>query len=110
MGNDGRKMSKRWGNVVSPDDIVKECGADSLRLYEMFMGPFDQPIPWSSKNIIGVKRFLERVFNLKSKISNLKSESNSRLDTLLHKTIKKVTEDIENFHFQYSHQLFDDFT
>ena len=99
MGNDGRKMSKRWGNVVSPDDIVKECGADSLRLYEMFMVLFDQPIPWSSKNIIGVKRFLERVFNLKSKISNLKSESNSRLDTLLHKTIKKVTEDIENFHF-----------
>ena len=112
MGNDNRKMSKRWGNIVNPDDIVKEYGADSLRLYEMFMGPFDQPIPWSSKNIIGVKRFLERVFNLKSKISrpqrlsaamagaaNLKSKSNSKLESLIHRTIKKVTDDIENFHF-----------
>ena len=113
MGNDGRKMSKRWGNVVSPDDIVKEYGADSLRLYEMFMGPFDQPIPWSTKNIIGVKRFLERVWKLGDRImlsSRTDKEGNSSgkhnpvslsvsLDFLLHKTIKKVTEDIENFHF-----------
>ena len=106
MGNDGRKMSKRWGNIINPDDIVKESGADSLRLYEMFMGPFDQPIPWSSKNIIGVKRFLERVFNLKSKISRpqrqsaaMAGEKTQKLESLIHKTIKKVTEDIENFHF-----------
>ena len=103
LGNDGRKMSKRWGNIVNPDDVVKEYGADSLRLYEMFMGPFDQMIPWDTRNIIGVKRFLERVFNLKSKISNLKSESkikiSEKLEILIHKTIKKVSEDIENFHF-----------
>ena len=96
---DGRKMSKRWKNVINPDDIVKNYGADTLRLYEMFMGPFDQAIPWSSQSIIGVRRFLERVFNLKSKIVNLKSKSDLRLEILLNKTIKKVTEDIENFHF-----------
>ena len=108
MGNDGRKMSKRWGNVVNPDDVVKEYGADSLRLYEMFMGPFDQPIPWDTRNIIGVKRFLERVWKLQSKVCQhqacqgetlTSSMSRSRLDMLIHQTIKKVTEDIENFHF-----------
>src|SRR3989339_393482 len=108
MGNDGRKMSKRWGNIVNPDDVVKEYGADSLRLYEMFMGPFDQPIPWDTRNIIGVKRFLERVWKLQSKVCQhqacqglalTSSMSRSRLDMLIHQTIKKVTEDIENFHF-----------
>ena len=106
-------MSKRWGNVVSPDDIVKEYGADSLRLYEMFMGPFDQPIPWSTKNIIGVKRFWREFGNLETGLCfppRTDKEGNSSgkhnpvslsvsLDFLLHKTIKKVTEDIENFHF-----------
>src|SRR3989339_687342 len=108
MGNDGRKMSKRWGNIVNPDDVVKEYGADSLRLYEMFMGPFDQPIPWDTRNITGVKRFLERVWKLQSKVCQhqacqgetlTSSMSRSRLDMLIHQTIKKVTEDIENFHF-----------
>ena len=70
MGSDNRKMSKRWGNIVNPDDVVKEYGADSLRLYEMFMGPFDQMIPWDTRNIIGVKRFLERVYSLSLKIKN----------------------------------------
>ena len=110
LGSDGRKMSKRWGNIVNPDDVVKEYGADSLRLYEMFMGPFDQMIPWDTRNIIGVKRFLERVWKLREKI-NPKSEirnpkqiknnkiQNSKLESLIHQTIKKVTEDIENFHF-----------
>jgi len=103
LGNDGRKMSKRWGNVVNPDDVVKEYGADSLRLYEMFMGPFDQMIPWDTRNIVGVKRFLERVWKLQSKViksvKSIKSQENSKLESLLHKTIKKITEDIENFHF-----------
>ncbi len=112
MGNDGRKMSKRWGNIVNPDDVVAQFGADTLRVYEMFMGPFDQPIAWSTDNMIGSRRFLEKVFNLKNKISrpqrlsatiasvaNLKSESNAKLERLLHQTIKKVTEDIENFRF-----------
>ena len=112
LGNDGRKMSKRWGNIVNPDDVVKEYGADSLRLYEMFIGPFDQPIPWDTRNIVGVKRFLERVWKLQSKVCQhqacqeacqglalTSSMSRSRLDMLIHQTIKKVTEDIENFHF-----------
>ena len=72
MGNDNRKMSKSRGNIVNPDDIVKEYGADSLRLYEMFMCSFDQPIPWSPKNIIGGKGFWRE-----SSISNLKSPARS---------------------------------
>ncbi|MBU6430754.1 MAG: class I tRNA ligase family protein [Patescibacteria group bacterium] len=102
MGNDGRKMSKRWGNVVNPDDVVSQFGADTLRVYEMFMGPFDQPISWSADNMIGSRRFLERVYSLslklKNKKSNLKTE-NPKLERLIHQTIKKVTEDIENFRF-----------
>ena len=96
-GNDGRRMSKRWGNVVNPDDVVNEYGADSFRLYEMFMGPFDQSIPWDTKNIIGVKRFLDRVGKMREKIT--KRKENTELENLIHKTIKKVTDDIENFHF-----------
>ena len=89
-------MSKRWKNVISPDDIVKDYGADTLRLYEMFMGPFDQAAPWNSKNIMGVKRFLERVWKLNSK---LHPPRRTKLEKLLHQTIKKVTEDIEEFKF-----------
>ena len=101
------------GNIVNPDDVVRQFGADTLRVYEMFMGPFDQPISWSTENIIGVKRFLERAWKLGDRImlsSRTDKEGNSSgkhnpislsvsLDTLLHKTIKKVSEDIENFHF-----------
>ncbi len=99
-GNDGRRMSKRWGNVVNPDDVVNEYGADSFRLYEMFMGPFDQSIPWDTKNIIGVKRFLDRVWKIQEKV--IKRKENTELESLIHKTIKKVSEDIENFHFNTS--------
>lgn len=113
LGNDSRKMSKRWGNIINPDDIIKKYGADSLRLCEMFMGPFDQPIPWNAKNIIGVRRFLERVWKLRERVmlsSRTDKEGNpsrkhesaflpASLNPLLHKTIKKITEDIENFHF-----------
>lgn len=99
LAESGGKMSKSKGNVINPDDIVTRFGADTLRVYEMFMGPFDQPISWSTDNMLGSRRFLERVFNLKSKISNLKYKADLKLEILLNNTIKKVTEDIENFRF-----------
>lgn len=107
MGEDGRKMSKRWGNVVNPDDVVADFGADTLRVYEMFMGPFEQAIAWSTNSMNGSRRFLDRVWKLQDRISNLGDSEISptlgnripKLESLLHKTIKKVSEDIENFHF-----------
>ncbi len=105
MGPDGRKMSKRFGNVVNPDDMVKTYGADTLRVYEMFMGPFDQTIAWSTDNMIGSRRFIEKFWRLFGKIDftataldDEKATSKATL-TLLHKTIKKVGEDIEDFSF-----------
>lgn len=95
MAEDGRKMSKRWNNVVNPDDIVERLGADSLRVYEMFMGPFDQAIAWSTENIAGARRFLERVWNLFDKSDS----STDSVGSILHKTIKKVGEDVEKFRF-----------
>ena len=97
MGEDGRKMSKRFGNVVNPDEIVKTLGADSLRVYEMFMGPFDQQISWSTSSIVGPRRFIEKIWRLSDKIS---IDSDDRaISVLLNKTIKKVSEDIENMRF-----------
>jgi leucyl-tRNA synthetase len=98
LAEDGRKMSKRWGNVVNPDDIVEEYGADTLRVYEMFMGPFDQSVSWSTSGIIGPRRFLEKVWKLKSKIGSPALIS-QEVETLFHQTVKKVSEDIENFKF-----------
>ncbi len=97
LGEGGIKMSKSLGNVINPDSIVKTYGADTLRLYEMFMGPFDQSVAWSEKSIIGPRRFLERVW----KISHRKfiNTSDIKLKKVLHKTIKKVSEDIENMRF-----------
>jgi len=101
MGEDGRKMSKRFGNVVNPDEIVKNYGADSLRLYEMFMGPFDQSIAWSTSSIVGVRRFIEKVWRIGEKVSSSKLQGsselqkNSPIDKILHKAIKKVTADIQ---------------
>ncbi len=94
LAEDGKKMSKRWKNVINPDEIIKHYGADALRLAEMFMGPFSQEIPWQSKNLIGIKRFIERISNLKPKF-----QKNPKIENLLHQTIKKVTEDIDNFKF-----------
>ncbi|MFA7252500.1 MAG: leucine--tRNA ligase [Candidatus Paceibacterota bacterium] len=96
LGADGRKMSKRWGNVVNPDDVVRDVGADTLRVYESFMGPFDQEIAWSTNNMVGSRRFLEKVWKLQEKITE---KNSSDFETLLHKTIKKVTEDILGFNF-----------
>jgi leucyl-tRNA synthetase len=99
LGSDGRKMSKRWGNVINPDDVVKNVGADTLRVYEMFMGPFNQEIAWSTDNMVGSRRFLDKVWRLQEKVSGIKSQVSSEFDILLHKTIKKVTEDILSFSF-----------
>jgi leucyl-tRNA synthetase len=100
LGPDGRKMSKRYGNVINPDDICKKFGADSLRVYEMFMGPFDQEIAWQEKGVVGAKRFLERVWKLKDRVEKRKlKKENEKILKVLHQTIKKVTEDIENFKF-----------
>lgn len=115
LAEDGRKMSKRWGNVINPDDMVEKYGADSLRIYEMFMGPFNQPVAWSTNGLIGTKRFIQKVFKLfeKLQIQNSKSQinpkflprrqagkvQNNKINQLLHQTIKKVTEDIESFDF-----------
>ena len=102
LAEDGRKMSKRWGNVINPDDMTERFGADALRLYEMFMGPLEAMKPWSTKNIAGTERFLERVWKLGMSLelgasSNSKlSPQSSKLDVLLHQTIKKVGEDIES--------------
>ncbi|MFA6146464.1 MAG: leucine--tRNA ligase [Patescibacteria group bacterium] len=105
LAEDGRKMSKSFSNVINPDEIIKKYGADTLRLYEMFMGPFDQPIAWNTQTIEGVARFLARVRNLvisnsQFLISNPPAGGpNPDLERLRHQTIKKVSEDIENFKF-----------
>ena len=92
LAEDSRKMSKRWGNVINPDDITAQFGADALRMYEMFMGPLEAMKPWATRNIAGTERFLERVWKLVPSDSPLATS----IDTLLHKTIKKVGEDIES--------------
>ena len=105
-------MSKSKGDVVNPDDLVKEFGADALRLYEMFMGPFEQAIAWDTKGILGAERFLKKVWNIGTMTvdadAKVKKEISGKLEgkvvdkellTLLHKTIKKVSEDIEKMAF-----------
>ncbi len=96
LADDGTKFSKSKGNGVSPDDLVKIYGADTLRLYEMFMGPFDQSVSWNTDNMVGPRRFLERVWKISLQ---LKKNSSEDVVKLLHKTIKKVSEDIEEMHF-----------
>ena len=98
LGENGEKMSKSRGNVVNPDEIVAEYGADTLRLYEMFIGDFEKAAPWSSNSIRGCRRFLERVWSLQD---NLVSGEGIRpaLETALHKTIRKVGEDVEHLKF-----------
>jgi leucyl-tRNA synthetase len=98
LASDGRKMSKRWGNVINPDEIVSTYGADTLRLYEMFMGPFDATLPWNTDSIIGSRRFIERVWRMAEKVTKTKIQSPS-YEMALNVAIKKVTEDIENFGF-----------
>jgi len=98
LAEDGRKMSKSLENVINPDENIEKFGADTLQLYEMFMGPLEDSKSWNTKSIIGLKRFLEKVWKLKSMIND-QGSTNNKLEILLHKTIKKVTEDIENLRF-----------
>lgn len=98
LGENGEKMSKSRGNVVNPDDIVNEYGADTMRLYEMFIGDFEKSAPWSQTSIKGCKRFLERIWNLQEIVVEGDSFS-KELEVPFHKTIKKVSEDIENLKF-----------
>ncbi|MDE6722803.1 MAG: leucine--tRNA ligase, partial [Eubacterium sp.] len=95
LGENGEKMSKSRGNVVNPDEIVDQYGADTMRLYEMFIGDFEKAAPWNSDSIKGCKRFIERFWNLQE-IAVDGDAYSSELEALMHKTIKKVTEDIDN--------------
>ena len=118
LGEDGEKMSKSRGNVISPDSVIKKYGADSLRMYEMFMGPLTFAKPWNTQGVIGIYRFLNRAWSLineeKDKSKKIKEKdvfkmtpeakrklkkNIEELEKIRHQTIKKVTEDIENMHF-----------
>jgi len=99
LGQGGIKMSKSKGNVINPEKIVKEHGADTMRVYEMFMGPFEQMIPWDTKGIKGVRRFLEKIWKLQDKVNYELRIKNYELESLMHKTIKKVSDDIELLKF-----------
>ena len=95
LGENGEKMSKSRGNVVNPDEIVDTYGADTMRLYEMFIGDFEKAAPWNSDSIKGCKRFIEKYWNLQEKVVD-GDEYTPDMEALMHKTIKKVTEDIDN--------------
>ena len=88
-------MSKSRGNVINPDDIVESYGADTLRVYEMFMGPLDAMKPWSTTGVDGARRFLERVYRLVTEVVKI-DENDHSLEKIYHQTVKKVSEDIEN--------------
>ena len=98
LGSNGEKMSKSKGNVVNPDDIVDEFGADAFRVYEMFMGPFDQTAPWSMESIRGCAKFLDRVWNLQNLLVD-GEEYSPKFEKEMHRVIKKVSSDIEEMKF-----------
>ena len=98
LGENGEKMSKSRGNVINPDDVVNEYGADTFRTYEMFIGAFDQATPWSMNGVKGCYKFLERVWNLQNILVDGESYS-KELESALHKTIKKVTDDYDRMKF-----------
>lgn len=99
LGTDNRKMSKSLGNVINPNDIVQSHGADTLRLYEMFMGPLDQTKPWSEAGLDGARKFIDRVYRLFTEKVKLKEDNDNKLDTIYHQTIKKVTEDFKTLNY-----------
>jgi leucyl-tRNA synthetase len=96
MAEDGRKMSKRWGNVVNPDDMVERFGADSMRVYMSFMGPFTNAIAWNTNGMVGARRFIERMARSVDRIDDSAIMS-PELERVMHQTIKKVGEDIQSF-------------
>ena len=98
LGGNGEKMSKSKGNVINPDDIIEEFGADTFRVYEMFMGPFDQAAAWSMDSIRGCSKFLERVWNMQEMLVE-GEEYSEETEKLMHKSIKKITQDIEDMKF-----------
>lgn len=102
LGSNNEKMSKSRGNVVNPDDVVRDYGADTLRLYEMFMGPLEASLPWSDNGLDGAKRYLDRVFRLFSEeafTSKFTAENDGKLDYIFNTTVKKVTNDFEALQF-----------
>ena len=99
LGPNGEKMSKSKGNVINPDDMVKEYGADALRVYEMFMGPIDAAKPWDPNGIDGSKKFLDRVWRLYKESGKLQDKENKNLEKAYHYTVKKVTNDYETMNF-----------
>jgi len=125
LGPDGEKMSKSRGNVVNPDDIVKQYGADTLRMYELFLGPHEATVSWNDKGIVGVKRFLDRVWVWVNEIAQAPHQKNrnvresenqksivqdsDKVQRVINKLIKKITEDIENFRFNTSVSAFMEF-
>ena len=98
LGEDGEKMSKSKGNVINPDDVVREYGADTLRMYEMFMGPLEATKPWSTMGVEGPRRFLERVWRFYTEVAEV-VDNNPNLDKSYHQTVLKVTDDYENLRF-----------
>jgi len=102
LGSNGKKMSKSKGNVISPDEVIEKFGADTLRLYEMFMGPIDADKPWDARAVVGIYKFLKRIYDLaQGSISNSQTQlkSSPELARKLHKTIHKVTHDIPKLKF-----------
>ena len=95
LGSNNEKMSKSKGNVINPDDIVNEYGADTLRVYEMFMGDYEQSAPWSTDSLKGCKRFIDRIIRLKDKVVE-GDEYSEKLETIIHQSIKKVTYDLSH--------------
>ena len=99
LGTNGEKMSKSKGNVINPDDMVKQYGADSLRIYEMFMGPIESSKPWDPNGIDGAKKFLDRVWRLFAESRKVQDKENKNLEKIYHYTVKKVTNDYETMNF-----------
>lgn len=109
LGEDGRKMSKRWGNVINPTDVVEKYGADTLRMYEMFMGPLDQAKAWSDSSVQGVKRFLDRVYKYSVGLTKNPIVSSESSKVEINKLIKKVTSDTDVLKFNTSIAKFMEF-
>lgn len=99
LGTNGEKMSKSKGNVINPDDMVKQYGADSLRVYEMFMGPIESAKPWDPNGIDGSKKFLDRVWRLYTESNKITDAENKNLERIYNYTVKKVTNDYETMNF-----------